>query len=48
MYKMKFHWEKDDKTGSFTVEAMTVEQCIEMAEEEIKNGKAEMVDWYVI
>jgi hypothetical protein len=47
MEKMKFHWEdKTGKTGSFTVTAPTVEECITSAKEEI--GDAEMKDWYSI
>jgi hypothetical protein len=45
---MNFHWEKLGGTGTFSVTASTVEECIGIAEEEIKNGEAEMIDWYVI
>lgn len=48
MIKMNFHWQKLDGTGTFTVEAATVEKCIEIAKEEIEKGEAEMIDWYVI
>jgi hypothetical protein len=45
--KMKFHWEdKNGKTGSFTVTALTVNKCIELAKEDI--GNAELIDWYSI
>lgn len=43
-----FHWERQDKKGKFTVEALTVEDCIESAEKEIQAFEAEMVDWYVV
>lgn len=45
---MKFHWERQEQTGEFTVEAPTVEKCMEIADEEIEEGKAVMTDWYVI
>ena len=48
MYKMMFHWEKEGKKGKFTVEALTVEECVDTAKEEIESFGAEMVDWYVI
>jgi hypothetical protein len=49
MEKMKFHWEneKTGKKGSFTVEAMTLDECIQIAEEEMTNG-AEIMDYYSI
>jgi hypothetical protein len=48
MEKMKFHWEdKDGKTGTFTVTALSVESCIDIANEEI-DGQAELTDWYAI
>jgi hypothetical protein len=45
--KMRFHWEKGDKKGSFTVTASTVEECLKMAKEELEDGY-ELVDWYSI
>ena len=48
MEKMRIHWEKYGKEGSFTVEASTVEVCMEMAKEEVEAFGAEMVDWYSI
>ncbi|MFA1509902.1 hypothetical protein ACDN41_11800 [Priestia aryabhattai] len=49
MEKMKFHWEneKTGKKGSFTVEALTIDECIRMVEEEMVNG-AELFDYYSI
>lgn len=48
MEKMKFHWEKDDQRGSFTVTADSDEDCIQTAEDEIKKNCAELVDWYSV
>jgi hypothetical protein len=48
MEKMRFHWEKDGKKGSFKVESFTVEDCMRVAESEIQKFGAEMVDWYSI
>lgn len=48
MEMMRFHWEKGDKEGSFTVSASTVEECMKIAGEEIESIGAEMIDWYAI
>lgn len=48
MINMKFHWEKQDKEGVFIVSSYNVEDCIKLAEEEISNFGAELIDWYVI
>lgn len=48
MEKMRFHWEdKIGKTGSFTVEALTVKECVDTAYEEVA-GEAEITDYYSI
>jgi hypothetical protein len=46
--KMRFHWEKQGKTGSFTVTASSVDECIKVAEEEIKKAGAELMDWHSV
>lgn len=48
MVKMKFHWEKGEKKGSFKVTDFSVDDCIKTAKEEIEKDGAEMVDWYVV
>lgn len=45
---MKFHWEEGNKKGEFTVTAQTVQECVDIAKEEIENGGAKMIDWYSI
>lgn len=48
MVKMRFHWEKGEKKGSFTVTSFSVDDCVKTAEEEIEKDGGDMVDWYVI
>ena len=48
MEKMRFHWEKESKTGNFIVTAYSVEECMKIAEKEILKAGAEMTDWYSI
>jgi hypothetical protein len=48
MEKMRFHWEKGIKKGSFTVTAFSVEECIEIAKEEIEIEGGELINWYSI
>lgn len=48
MEKMEFQWEKGDKKGSFTVTSYSLDDCIKVAEEEIKKNNAELVDWYSV
>lgn len=48
MEKIKFIWEKGDKTGSFNVTSFSVEECIEIAKETILKDGAVMVDWYSV
>lgn len=48
MEEMRFHWEKGDMTGSFTVSSDSVERCIELAEEEVEKAGAELVDYYSV
>jgi len=46
--KSRFHLEKDDKKGSFTVTTFTIEECIAVAEEEVEKSGAESVVYYFI
>lgn len=48
MEKMRFHWEKDDKSGSFTVTADSDDECIDIAETEIEKAGAELVNYYSV
>jgi len=49
MEKMKFEWEniKTGKSGSFTVTAATLDECISIAEEEV-GSNAEILDYYSV
>lgn len=46
MERMKFIWDKGEKTGSFSVTASTLEKCFEVAEKNTKKEGAVIVDWY--
>ncbi|MNG28992.1 hypothetical protein D3C84_1143470 [compost metagenome] len=48
MYEMNFHWEKEGKSGQFSVTASGMDACIKIAEEIIQEDNAELVDWYAI
>lgn len=49
MEKMRFHWEKGDKKGSFTVTAYSIDKCIEIAEEEVKESEGYVItDYYAV
>jgi hypothetical protein len=48
MERMKFHWEKNGKTGFFLVEARNAEECIQTAKEEAREEGAELTDWYSV
>lgn len=46
MEKMVFHWENGDRKGSFTVTAFSVEECIKIAEEEVKESEGYVITDY--
>jgi hypothetical protein len=49
MEKMRFHWKNGDRKGSFTVTAFSIEECIKMAEEEVKESEGYVItDYYAI
>lgn len=48
MEEMEFIWVKGDKSGSFTVTADTVDECIETARKETEEDGAELFDYYSV
>lgn len=48
MLTYKIEWEKDGKTGSFTVTASTDDECITAGHEEVANFGGEVTDYYQI
>ncbi|AZV43661.1 hypothetical protein BAOM_3052 [Peribacillus asahii] len=50
MVEMRFHWWNEDaeKEGTVKVSAPTVEDCIEIAEDEIEGAGLTITDYYVI
>ena len=48
METMKFHWELGEKSGSFTVTADSIEECVQLAEEETEKAGAELIDYYSV
>ena len=48
MLTYKIEWEKEEKAGSFTVTALTDDECIQAGHDEVKNFGGEVLDYYQI
>lgn len=50
MERMRFHWfdEENEKEGTFAVEAPTIDDCIEIATDEIEGAGFIVTDYYTI
>lgn len=48
MLTYKIEWEKEEKTGSFTVTALTDEACIAAGHDEVESFGGEVLDYYQI